>query len=52
MTRPDAGRQLCRDAILKYIDTDMIDEYDEYIDEQREIVKDRIVELMQQGGES
>jgi hypothetical protein len=49
VTRPDAGRQLCRDAILKYIDTDMVDEYDQHIEEQRDIVQSRIVELMQEG---
>ena len=48
VTRPKAGRQLCRDAILKYIDEDTAEEYSDYIDEQQEEVREHIIELMGQ----
>lgn len=51
VVRPEAGRNLCEQAILKYIDTDKANEYGEYIHEQHEQVHDLIVELMN-GGEA
>ena len=47
VTRAKAGRKLCKQAILKYVDADMALEYDEYIDEQQEQVRDLIVQKME-----
>jgi hypothetical protein len=42
VVRADAGRQLCRDAILKYIDLDKVEEYADWLEEQRDEVRDAL----------
>jgi hypothetical protein len=39
VTRPEAGRQLCRDAILKYVNQEGIEEYEEELNYKRENLK-------------
>jgi len=49
VTRADAGRRLCEEAILKYLDTSKIIEHEEFIEEQRWQVRTHIAELMEEG---
>jgi hypothetical protein len=53
VVQPEAGRELCRQAILKYFDTDALDEYREAIDSaQREVqseIRKALVDM--EGGE-
>jgi hypothetical protein len=46
VVRPEQGRQLCREAIIKYIDQDGVDQYESALDEAREEVKAVIAEKM------
>ena len=49
VVRPEAGRDLCRQAILKYIDADTIDDFNEALDEQRDIVASEVKRLFAEG---
>jgi len=40
--RPDAGRRLCRDTILKYLPADAPDSYREALETYREEVREEI----------
>jgi len=42
VTAPELGRQLCRDAIRKYISDEAIEEYEEQIQQQRYEVKEAV----------
>jgi hypothetical protein len=42
VARPEAGRDLCRRAILKYLDLDGIRRYEERLAEERERVKEAL----------
>ena len=44
VVRPDAGRAMCREAILKYIDLDAATEYREKTDELREELREKFLE--------
>ena len=46
VVRPDAGRELCRQAINKYVAESAIDEYNGYLNGKREQVRQHIAELM------
>lgn len=46
VVRPEQGRQLCRDAVIKYIDQDGIAEYESALSEAREEVKAALAERM------
>lgn len=46
VVRPDQGRQLCRDAILRYIDEDGIDRYRRVLATAREEARQAIAERM------
>jgi hypothetical protein len=48
VVRPDAARELCKQAIIKYADAEKADQYREYINGEQNLVRDRIAELMQQ----
>ena len=39
VTRPEAGRQLCRDAIERYLDLDRVEEFRAWQQEQRQLVR-------------
>ena len=41
-----AGRDLCRQAILKYIDADTIDDFTEALDEQQNIVAAEVARII------
>ena len=45
VTRPEAGRQLCFDAITKYVPADAPEAYQERIDEDQESVRDELTRL-------
>ncbi len=49
VVRPDAGRELCRQAILRYIDTDLIGIYEERLTSAREEVRQEVVRLIEEG---
>jgi hypothetical protein len=46
VVRPVEGRQLCRDAILEYVDEDGIDAYEAALEEEREKARRAIAERM------
>ena len=46
VVRPEAGRELCKAAILEYIDEDGVDEYRETVDEKREEMRQHLAQLM------
>jgi hypothetical protein len=46
VVRPDEGRQLFRDAILKYVDVDGIDEFERIRDEMRAEMREHLDRLM------
>jgi hypothetical protein len=48
VTRPKEGRQLCRDAILKYIDPDAAQEYAADLAAKRKEVVSHIAELLKE----
>jgi hypothetical protein len=43
---PAAGRRLCRDAILKYVETDAAEQYEEDLAEAREQVRQAVLRLL------
>ena len=47
--RLDAGRELCRRAILKYIDGDLVAAYEERLTSTREEVRQEVVRLIEEG---
>ena len=49
MTRIDAGRELCLQAILKYLGDDDPDTYRDEVREWREGVKDLVAEYLEDG---
>ena len=49
MVRPDAGRKLCRQAILRYIDTDLIGIYEEQLASVQEDVRLEVARLIEEG---
>ena len=49
VVRPDAGRELCRQAILQYIDTDLIGTYEERLASVREEARQEVVRLIEEG---
>jgi hypothetical protein len=46
VVRPDAGRQLCRDAIEKYLDLEAITDYQAWLAEQRLAVRSALPKVM------
>jgi hypothetical protein len=50
VVRPEAGRKLCRDAILKYVPSDALERYEYQLDEAREQARDEIEQLLQRRG--
>lgn len=46
VTRPEAGRQLCEDAILKYIDLDRMAEYEASVEDHQEELREEIARQM------
>jgi hypothetical protein len=50
VTRPAAGRALCRSAILKYVPADAPDRYEEQLRTEREAVRREIARLMRRWG--
>ena len=50
VVRPEAGRELCRAAILKYVDTNKATDYRDLIDEQQNVVREHVVQLLEAGG--
>lgn len=51
VTRPEAGRELCRRAIERYINSDNVDEYRGYIRGEQEKVREQLDEIMYQTGD-
>ena len=49
VTRPDAGRELCRRAILRHIDQDGIREYERRLGEAREELRQEIRRQLDEG---
>ncbi len=49
VVRPDAGRDLCRQAILKYVDADLIVAYEEQLASVREGVRQGVARLIEEG---
>jgi hypothetical protein len=49
VVRPDAGRELCRQAILKYIDGDLVAAYEERLASVQEEVRQEVVQLIAEG---
>jgi hypothetical protein len=52
VTRPAAGRALCRSAILKYVPAGTPEKYEEQLDIEREAVRREIARLMRRWGGS
>ena len=50
VTRPAAGRALCRSAILKYVPADAPEKYEEQLRTEREAVRREIARLMRRWG--
>jgi hypothetical protein len=48
VVRPDAGRQLCRDAILRYLPREAPDRYREALEPQRELVREEVLRQLRQ----
>jgi len=46
VTRPDAGRGLCHEAIQNYVDLDAADDYLAFISSYQEEIRENIIELM------
>jgi hypothetical protein len=49
VTRPEAGRALCEDAILKYIDLDGVEEFEEERRQKREEMRAALDQLLRAG---
>jgi hypothetical protein len=49
VVRVDAGRELCRDAILKYIDVAQVEVYRETLEQNRQLVADEVERLLAEG---
>ncbi len=49
MTRIEAGRELCLQAILKYLGDDDSDTYEDEVQEWREGVKDLVAKYLEDG---
>jgi hypothetical protein len=49
VVRIDAGRKLCRDAILKYIDVAQVEVYRETLDQNRQLVSAEVERLLAEG---
>jgi hypothetical protein len=49
VVRPDAGRQLCRDAIAEFVDEDAIPEYERRLTRERNKVKAEIARILKSG---
>jgi hypothetical protein len=49
VVRPQAGRDLCRRAILQYVDDYAVAEYDHLIDIEQEKVKHLVTEMLKGG---
>lgn len=49
VTRIDAGRELCRQAILRYIDTDALEDYWDAATDTQEELREKVAELMKTG---
>jgi hypothetical protein len=45
VARPDAGRQLCREAILRYVPEDAVDLYERHLDTRREELRQAIARM-------
>jgi hypothetical protein len=45
---PQAGRQLCRDAILKHVDSDAVGQYEADLAEAREEVRQEVIRLLEE----
>ena len=50
VTRPEAGRALCRSAILKYVPPNAPKEYEKSLRVEREMVRRHIARLMRKWG--
>lgn len=48
VVRPDAGRQLCRDAILRYLPEDAPTQYQEALAPHREQVRDEVLRQLRE----
>ncbi len=52
IVRPEAGRKLCRDAILRYVPADAVANYEERLQEARKHAQREMRRLMRRGGRS
>jgi hypothetical protein len=52
VTRPKAGRQLCRDAVQKWIDQDNVDEYHQAVQAARDDLRQYVPNIVRQVAES
>jgi hypothetical protein len=48
VVRPEAGRNLCRQAILKYLPADAPDQYEEDLEPHREMARQAIIQKLQE----
>ena len=49
VVRPEAGRQLCRNAITKYIDPSSVEQYHDHLAVEREKVRTEVARLLESG---
>ena len=52
VVRPEAGRKLCRDAILRYVPADAVERYEERLQEVREQAHREMRRLVRREGRS
>jgi hypothetical protein len=50
VVRPEAARQLCREALAKYIDQDALDDYEAELEQRREQLRRKIAERLADAG--
>jgi hypothetical protein len=48
VVRPEQGRELCRQAVLKYVSEEAVQEYNDYLEEQQDLLREKLPDAVRE----